>query len=319
MSRKGGRRFPAMLAGMVTLLAVSVAHATGNTKSPDWQVVAKMNQGSTWELSASQMALDFHPDSPGSIFFSSRARLISKDRTTEFKLMAKQADCLKGDGVLHFRFDDGESDTQPFSFGGDSIDDVLAESLCGQAAQKLKRGQEAAFRLSAPDIAQNGAVVPIEVHIAQGLRAGQSLQIYVEDEHALTLNVTHGVLQQFHTRLRLPEGRIEVSVRRSGQPLSHRHVEVRLGVNSIPRDPDFKGDQPLLSLSGTSFRALWSADSIAKGIVVLYSDELQASVATTGFVSPSALFAFVAGEPLNGACITLRAGQVERQRCAAGR
>lgn len=59
-----------------------------------------------------------------------------------------------------------------------------------------------AMQIKAPDIAENGAVVPVEITLDRPMTAGQILELQVNGEPAAQVRVVEGKLSLFSTRVR---------------------------------------------------------------------------------------------------------------------
>lgn len=99
------------------------------------------------------------------------------------------------------------------------------------------------IKILAPDIAENGLVVPVEVTLDTPITAGEKLLLLVDDRYLAVVVVPHGA-SRFHllsTRVKMPAGRVSaraVRVTANGDLKSMaRYVDVTRGPNSFDEGP----------------------------------------------------------------------------------
>ena len=87
------------------------------------------------------------------------------------------------------------------------------------------------IQLRTPDIAENGAVVPVEVNFSPPLRAGDQVDVVVGTKRVSTLEVVDGELSAWSLRLAMTESGT-VRAQSSGGGRAERSVRVTIGVDS---------------------------------------------------------------------------------------
>lgn len=89
-----------------------------------------------------------------------------------------------------------------------------------------------AMQIKAPDIAENGAVIPIEIWLDQAMTAGQVLELIVNGEPAAQVRVMEGKLSRFSIRVKGSQNDTSILARviTKGRELdsASRNVDVRI-------------------------------------------------------------------------------------------
>jgi hypothetical protein len=188
-------------------------------------------------------------------------------------------------------------------------------SLAAPAVTGIRPDPLRGVTLYAPDVAENGAVVPVGINVGSGLRPGQVLELFVGDALAAHVQVQKGVMIEFQTRVILPHTGVVVSARQGGLVLASKQVQV--GSPGTPfASAGFNGDPMRLRLSADVLRSLVAATSVADGTTRMTSDNLAVQVHNTGYIAKNPFYSFKADQPIRGeACLTVSAAGRSRTDC----
>ena len=151
---------------------------------------------------------------------------------------------------------------------------VIAPHASAVTSQPPVRLVASTHTLVVPDIAENGAVVPVGVDFSPPLNAGDVAELLMDGQSTATIRVEQGSLSQFQTRLRFPRSDL-VRLRVNGQDLSaSKHVMVTLA-GEVATTASFAGDPMRIRAQVGQVRVLASAKSVNGGTVKMEADGLR--------------------------------------------
>lgn len=128
-----------------------------------------------------------------------------------------------------------------------------------------------AMTIKAPDIVENGAVVPVEIRLDRPMTAGQILELLVNGEPAAQVRVMEGKLSLFSARVRGSQSNTSIVARviANGRELdsASRNVEVRI-IAPVGGTPTSVENTKVRAQSGDLKMLMNSANGFAGTLVV---------------------------------------------------
>ncbi len=88
--------------------------------------------------------------------------------------------------------------------------------------------------IGAPDIAENGSVVPIVAYFSPALSKGESAIVLIDGNKAMVLDVVDGDVKKLSTRFKMNAGKIVIKRSKDGKisESAERNVRVKVGAGS---------------------------------------------------------------------------------------
>jgi predicted secreted protein len=148
-----------------------------------------------------------------------------------------------------------------------------------------------ALTVKAPDMAENGAVVPVEISLSAPLGAGQQLELIVNGEMAARVKVGKGKLRSFHTRVKGSRVNTNVSARvlANGRELDTGSRNVRVTMPApVGGTPSAAGPIKIRSSGGSATLLIASQNGYA-GTLVLSGADLQVEIVGSTSLSKNPL------------------------------
>jgi len=100
---------------------------------------------------------------------------------------------------------------------------------CNNIADKSINNIQPSLLLTAPEVAQNGLIVPIRIAIKPALAQGDKLVINGDNEKALTVQTDKHPITEIRTRLRLMQGKVTATVyRQDGKEELNESVQIKI-------------------------------------------------------------------------------------------
>ncbi|GAB6051223.1 hypothetical protein JCM17960_00430 [Magnetospira thiophila] len=166
--------------------------------------------------------------------------------------------------------------------------------------------------LKAPDIAENGAVVPVSVDLDRPLAGGDVLRLSSNGHHAMDIQADQAVgLKQVSTRLKFDRtGDFEAVVLRGGQSVAMGSQRIKITIGDSPRNGTNSGETTIRHrANGETIKILLKhgmyANDYLKELVVR-ADGGNIIAKLTPWVSMNPYFGFTASRSLQTAKISAR-------------
>lgn len=144
-----------------------------------------------------------------------------------------------------------------------------------------------AMTIKAPDIAENGAVVPVEIRLDRPMTAGQSLELLVNGEPAAQVRVMEGKLSLFSTRVKGAQNNTTITARviANGRELdsASRNVVVNL-TGPVGGTPTSVGYMRVRTASG-DLKMLMNSENGFAGTLVVQDAGFRAEISGSAVLS----------------------------------
>jgi len=137
-----------------------------------------------------------------------------------------------------------------------------------------------ALTLKAPDVAENGAVIPVDVTLNSPLTAGQQLEVMVNGQVAARVRVSKGKVRSFNTRVKGSHNSTTIAARvmAGGREVDSGSRNLRVTMPAqVTGSPSAAGPIKMRS-GGGSVRLLITSQNGYAGTLVLNGSDLQVEI-----------------------------------------
>lgn len=148
-----------------------------------------------------------------------------------------------------------------------------------------------AMTINAPDRAENGAVIPVEINLDKPLTAGQRLELLVNGELAAQVKVVEGKLTAFSTRVKGSQSNTTITARvvANGSELDSASRNVVLTIPPIVGgSPTAVGDMKVRTQNG-DIKLLMTSENGFAGTLVLKDTGFRAEISGSSVLSKNPL------------------------------
>ncbi len=144
-----------------------------------------------------------------------------------------------------------------------------------------------AMTIKAPDIAENGAVIPVEILPDRPLTAGQRIDLLVNGEPVAQVRVITGSLSAFSTRVKGTQLNTTISARviaNGGEiDAASRNIAVTISVTASGA-PTVVGDMRVRALNG-DLKVLMTSENGFSGILILQDTNFRVEISGTAGIA----------------------------------
>lgn len=154
-----------------------------------------------------------------------------------------------------------------------------------------------AMAIKAPDLAENGAVIPVEINLDKPLTAGQRLELLVNGELAAQIKVVEGKLTAFSTRVKGSQSNTTITARvmANGSAIDSASRSVTLTISPlVGGSPTAVGDMKVRAQNG-DLKVLMTSENGFAGPLVLKDTGFRAEISGSSVISKNP-FVSVRGE-----------------------
>lgn len=148
-----------------------------------------------------------------------------------------------------------------------------------------------AITIKAPDLAQNGAVIPVEINLDKPLTAGQRLDLLVNGELAAQVKVVEGKLTAFSTRVKGSRNNTTIAARVvvNGSELDSASRNTKVTITApVGGSPTAVGDMKVRAQSG-DLKVLMTSENGFAGTLVLKDTGLRAEISGSSVMAKNPL------------------------------
>ncbi len=144
-----------------------------------------------------------------------------------------------------------------------------------------------AMSIKAPDLAENGAVIPVEIRPDNPLTAGQHLELLVNGQLAAQVRVVEGKLSLFSTRVKGNQKPTIITARAiaNGREIDSTSKEVKITIlASVEGSPTSVTSQKMRAQSG-DIKVLMNSENGFAGTLVLQDAGFRVEISGTSVIS----------------------------------
>lgn len=154
-----------------------------------------------------------------------------------------------------------------------------------------------AMRIKAPNIAENGSVIPVEISLDQPMTAGQHLDLLVNGDLAAQVRVVEGKLTLFSTRVKGSQNNTAIVVRviANGREIDSASRNVGVTTTSSARGAPTTAGHIKVRTQPGDFKALLVSENGYSGTLVVQDTGFRAEISGSAVLSKNPIV-FLKGE-----------------------
>lgn len=144
-----------------------------------------------------------------------------------------------------------------------------------------------AMQIKAPNVAENGGVIPVEITLDQPMTAGQRLDLLVNGDLAAQVRVVEGKLTLFSTRVKGSRNNTAIVVRviANGRELDSASRNVGVTITSPARGAPTTAGQIKVRTQPGDFKALLVSENGYSGTLVVQDAGFRAEISGSAVLS----------------------------------